>query len=369
PPADDAAPLLTGGEGLGFGEAPAATDLSVLEPVLPALADAFGRARRSDRVLAGFAEHGVATEYLALSTGLRLRHVQPTGAFHLVGRSTDGARSAWVGAATADFTDIDVASLEARINERLGWAGRAVALPAGRYEVILHPEAVADLMVGLVDAAGGQDAEDGRSVFSAPDGRTKVGEQLSSLPFELRSDPEEPGLECAPFLVCTASGPDTSVFDNGMPLERTAWVEDGRLNRLQYHRAGAQRSGVPATPPIDNLVLQLPGAQASLQDMVRSTERGLLLTCLWYIREVDPTTLLLTGLTRDGVYLVEDGKVTGGVNNFRFNESPVDLLRRATEAGASHRALGREFGEWLNRSSMPPLRIPDFNMSSVSQAS
>jgi predicted Zn-dependent protease len=103
--------------------------------------------------------------------------------------------------------------------------------------------------------------------------------------------------------------------------------------------------------------------------MVARTERGLLLTCLWYIREVDPATMLLTGLTRDGVYVVENGEVVGAANNFRFNESPVDLLDRATEVGASTRALGREFGEYLNRTRMPPLRVPDFNMSTVSRAS
>ena len=104
--------------------------------------------------------------------------------------------------------------------------------------------------------------------------------------------------------------------------------------------------------------------------MVARTERGLLLTCLWYIREVDPATLLLTGLTRDGVYVIENGAVVGAANNFRFNESPVDLLARATEVGTPVRARsGREFGEYLNRDVMPPLRIPDYNMSSVSQAS
>jgi predicted Zn-dependent protease len=103
--------------------------------------------------------------------------------------------------------------------------------------------------------------------------------------------------------------------------------------------------------------------------MVAATERGLLLTCLWYIREVDPITLLMTGLTRDGVYVIENGQVVGSANNFRYNESPVDLLARATEVSASVRTLGREFGEYLNRTIMPALRIPDFNMSSVSQAS
>ena len=116
----------------------------------------------------------------------------------------------------------------------------------------------------------------------------------------------------------------------------------------------------------DNLLMT--GGQDSLQDMIAGTERGLLLTTLWYMREVDPAVLLLTGLTRDGVYLVEDGEVTAAVNNFRFNESPLDLLRRATQAGVSELTLPREWGDWATRAQMPSLRIPDFHMSSVSQA-
>ena len=144
----------------------------------------------------------------------------------------------------------------------------------------------------------------------------------------------------------------------------------GGSSRLRYHRAGAARSGIRGRPRRSTTSSSsCPGPPASIEDLVARTERGLLLTCLWYIREVDPTTLLLTGLTRDGVYLVEDGEVVGAANNFRFNESPVDLLARTTEAGATVRALGREFGEWVNRTAMPPLRVPDFNMSSVSQAS
>jgi len=141
------------------------------------------------------------------------------------------------------------------------------------------------------------------------------------------------------------------------------------LANLGYHRAGAARSGTRFAPPVDNLVLELDGASGTTEDLVARTGRGLLLTCLWYIREVDPSTLLLTGLTRDGVYLVEGGEITGAVNNFRFNESPVDLLARTFEVGTSVRALGREFGEWVNRSRMPPLRVADFNMSSTSAAS
>ena len=123
------------------------------------------------------------------------------------------------------------------------------------------------------------------------------------------------------------------------------------------------------TPAIGNLILDLPGATATLDDMIARTSRGLLLTCLWYIRAVDPQSLLLTGLTRDGVYLVENGEVTAAVNNFRFNESPVAMLRRITEAGLTTAALPREWSEYFTRAAMPPVRVEGFNMSSVSQAS
>ena len=368
-PADDAQPLVEGSAEDGFGDEAPGTDLDVLAGVLAGLAGGFDRARSTDRVLSGFAEHRLATTFLGSSSGLRRRHVQPTGALHLVGRSVDGTRSAWAGAGTADFTDTDVASLEEQVVRGLEWARRRIDLPAGRYEVVLPPAAVADMMVALVEATGGQQAEEGRTIFSKPGGGTRIGESLSPLPFNLWGDPAQPGLECAPFLATGASGPNVSVFDNGLPLQRTPWLEAGRLEHLTYHRAGAARAGDAPAPPIDNLVLELPGAVGTAEDLVARTERGLLLTCLWYIREVDPATLLLTGLTRDGVYVIEDGRVVGAANNFRFNESPVDLLRRATEAGGSQRALGREFGEWVNRTAMPPLRIPDFNMSSVSQAS
>jgi predicted Zn-dependent protease len=366
--AEDASPLLSGDADPAFALPPGHTDLSVLSGILASLAKAFTRAESNDTVLSGYAEHQVATAYLGTSTGLRLRHLQPTGALHLVGRSRDGARSAWAGSGTADFSDVVLESLEARVTRGLDWARRRVELAPGRYEVILPPDATADLMVALADAAGGREAEEGRTVFSAPGGRTRIGDVLSTLPFELWSDPVAEGLECVPFLATAASSSDVSVFDNGLSVGRVGWIEGGRLGRLRYHRAGAARSGSEVTPPVDNLVLDLPGAGSSVDDMVARTERGLLLTCLWYIREVDPTTLLLTGLTRDGVYVVEDGRVVGSANNFRFNESPVDLLARSTEAGASVRALGREFGEWVNRTRMPALRIPDFNMSSVSPA-
>jgi predicted Zn-dependent protease len=145
-------------------------------------------------------------------------------------------------------------------------------------------------------------------------------------------------------------------------------VRDGTLENLFYSRAGAERSGARFAAPIDNLALELAGSTKSVDELVAGTERGLLLTSLWYIREVDPATLLLTGLTRDGVYVVEDGAIVGAANNFRFNESPVDVLAHAVEAGACVRTLSREWGDEMNRTKMSPLRVRDFNMSSVSPA-
>jgi predicted Zn-dependent protease len=373
PAADDAMPLLGPDEAKapdsGAFDAPVRlTDRSTLDGVVRSLADAFGRARAARHVLAGFASHRVETTSLGSSTGLRLRHEQPTGTVELVARSSDGSRSTWAGVGTEWFDDVEIDVLHERLVRRLAWAERRVELPAGRYETLLPPDATADLMVVLSQALSGRDAEDGRSVFSGPDGRTKLGRQLATLPFTLRSDPAEAGFESAPFLVTTASGSDVSVFDNGLPIGATDWLAAGRLHALEYHRAGAGRSGAVATPPGDNLLLELPGADGSLDEMIAATERGLLLTCLWYIREVDPVTLLVTGLTRDGVYLVEGGEVVGAVNNFRFNESPIDVLARTTEAGRTERALSREWGEWKSRTAMPALRVADFNMSSVSAA-
>jgi predicted Zn-dependent protease len=365
-PADDASALVEGGEEPTFGDDPATTTLERLAGVLAGLGPAFGRAAADATVLSGFASHRVVTTYLASSSGLRRRYVQPTGALQLVGRR-DGA-SSWAGVGTRDFADVSVESLEARVLQGLAWEANRLDVPAGRHEVVLPPSAVADLMLFVLEATSGREAEEGRTVFSKPGGGTRLGEQLTDVPFGLRSDPLERGIECTPFLVTGASGADVSVFDNGLPLSRVGWVSDGRLERLVYHRAGAARAGVPATAPVDNLVLELPGATGSVDDLVARTGHGLLLTCLWYIRQVDPKTLLLTGLTRDGVYVVEDGAVVGAANNFRFNESPVDLLARATEAGATVRTLGRETGTWLNRTAMPPLRVPDFNMSTVSEA-
>ncbi|QIY95044.2 metallopeptidase TldD-related protein [Streptomyces sp. S1D4-11] len=367
-PAEDAQPLVTGvPESPDFTDAPTETSSAVFADFAPALGESFARARAGGRELYGFANHELVSSYLGTSTGLRLRHDQPNGTLELNAKSPDRTRSAWAGRSTRDFKDVDPAALDAELATRLGWAERRVDLPAlSRYETLLPPTAVADLLIYQMWSAAARDAAEGRTVFSKPGGGTRVGEKLTELPLTLRSDPNEPGLESAPFVLTHSSGDDASVFDNGLPLSATDWVREGTLNRLSTTRHSAGLTGLPVAPIIGNLILD-GGEDRSLEEMVAATERGLLLTCLWYIREVDPATLLLTGLTRDGVYLVENGQVVGEVNNFRFNESPVDLLSRATEAGRTEKTLPREWSDWFTRAAMPALRVPDFNMSSVSQ--
>ncbi|MET8750609.1 metallopeptidase TldD-related protein [Streptomyces sp. NPDC004667] len=366
-PAEDAQPLVTGTPASpDFTDAPAETSSAVFADFAPALGEAFARARAGGRELYGFANHELVTTYVGTSTGLRLRHDQPNGTLELNAKSPDRSRSAWAGRATRDFKDVDPTVLDAELAVRLGWAERKVELPAGRYETLLPPTAVADLLIYQMWSAAARDAVEGRTVFSKPGGGTRIGEELSRLPLTLRSDPHAPGLESAPFVIAHSSGDDASVFDNGLPVPATEWISGGELARLTTTRHSADLTGLPLSPSFGNLILD-GGGDKSLEEMVAGTERGLLLTCLWYIREVDPATLLLTGLTRDGVYLVENGQVTGEVNNFRFNESPVDLLSRASEAGRTEKTLPREWGDWFTRAAMPALRIPDFNMSSVSK--
>jgi len=361
PEARDGAPPLPGTDVPADWDAPVPdTGARVFSGLARPLAQGF---RGADR-LYGYARHIVETTFLATSNGLRRRYTQPTGSVE-INAKRDGA-SAWAGVSTPDFVDVPIDSLLEQLSTQLGWAKRTVELPAGRYETIMPPSTVADMMIYLAWSMDGRGAQEGRTALSAPGGGTRVGEKLTELPLTLYSDPAAGGLECTPFVAVPSSSERVSVFDNGMDIARVDWIREGAVNALAYPRAAALEFGAPVAMPADNLLMT--GGSASLADMIAGTERGLLLTTLWYIRTVDPTVLLLTGLTRDGVYLVEDGEVTAAVNNFRFNESPLDLLRRATEAGVSEVTLPREWGDWATRAATPTLRIPDFHMSSVSQA-
>lgn len=365
PAAEDAMPLLPADIVPGTWADPAGeTGIETFGPLVTDLAAGFDGAD----TLYGFAHHQVHTTWLGTSTGLRRHWVQRDGSIEITGKrgGLSGA-SAWVGAGTIDFADIHVDALLADLTRRLDWAETTVELPAGRYETVLPPSAVADLMIPLLWSMGGRGAEEGRTLWSRPGGGARFGDRLTEWPLTLTSDPAAPALGYAPFVTATTSGDAVSVFDNGLPAGRTDWIRDGAVHALTYPRAAATEFGAVATAPGHNLLLT-GGTDTGLDELIAGTERGLLLTTLWYLRDVDPAALLLTGLTRDGVYLIEDGQVRAAVNNFRFNESPVELLRRATAVGRTERTLPREWKDWFTRTAMPPMRIPDFHMSSVSAA-
>lgn len=374
-PAPDAAPLVTAEQAgpPGDFDLPAErTSVGDFRRVAADLGEAFRSGGRG-RQHFGFVEQVVETTYLGSSTGLRLRHVQPTGRLEMNAKSADWSASSYLGFTLRHPDEADVPAADAELQRRLGWASRTVELGPGRYDTVLPPTAVADLLVYAYWEAGARAADEGRSAFSRRGGGARIGDRLAGLPFDLFGDPAYPGLECAPFVATPVSTSDFSVFDDGHGLERQEWLRGGELQALVGSRAYASASAAaghhtPVRLGTDNLVLELPGASGDLTDLVASTERGLLLTTLWYIRTVDPQTLLLTGLTRDGVYLVEGGEVVAAVNNFRWNESPLGVLERITAAGATQRCYPREWGDYFTRTAMPPVRVDAFNMSSVSQA-
>jgi predicted Zn-dependent protease len=370
-PAADARPLVGPDEA---GSSTTAWDADLPEvgaadvaPFTGALAAVFDRARSEGWSLAGYGEQTVTTSWLGTSTGVRVRHDQPDGHATSTGRTPDGARSVWAGRHARKLAGVDVAGLGDELAQLLQWSQRRVDLPAGRYDTILPPTAVADFVIYALWSLAGRAADEGRSAFAKPGGGTRLGDRIAVPGLNLWSDPAEPGLETTPFTVVAAGDESSSVFDNGLPVGRTDWIADGVLSALVDSRASGSAAGRPFTPPPGNLVLDA-GGSGSQAELVSRTEDGLLLTSLWYIREVDPQTLLLTGLTRDGVFRVEGGEVVGAVNNFRWNESPVDALSRISDSAGVEQTIPREWGDYWTLAKAAPLRIDGFNMSSVSQA-
>jgi predicted Zn-dependent protease len=225
-------------------------------------------------------------------------------------------------------------------------------LDPGKYTVIMEPAAVADLIGWLGFALGARDAEQGQSFLSKPGaaGGTLLGDRLFPEIITLRSDPFHPKLASTPL------GPSL------LPNEKISWIDKGVVSNLSYDRFWAQKAGKKPTPNPINLVLD--GQDNTLNDLIASVERGLLVTRLWYIRVVQPKTWQLTGLTRDGVFLIENGKVTDPVTNFRWNESPAEVLQRTTKLTQPVRITNDETGSNM----APALITTDFNFTSVSDA-
>jgi predicted Zn-dependent protease len=365
-PAEDYAPLA---RDVSFGDwrAPhVPTGPDVFAKFAPELGEMMRRSQSDAIELFGYAEHTHQTIWVGSKGGMRLRHDSPVGRVEMTGKSHARSRSTWDGIETHDFSNVSVANIDKNIRQRLAWQEKKIDLPAGRYDTVLPSGSVADLYVYMMWVSGARDAFEGQSVFSKKGGGTRVGEKLSNVALQLFSDSSHPQLSGAPFVSASASSPFTSVFDNGQKLPRVDWFSDGVLQALVQTRASARLTSLPYTPIGDNLIMNVEGGQGSLEDLVKKVENGLLLTTLWYIRMVDPNSLLLTGLTRDGVYYVKNGEVQGATNNFRWNDSPVSLLSRISHAGTSVWTQPREWAGDVTNMAVPPLVFKDFNMSTVS---
>ncbi len=369
-PAEDAAPLEDGGQSRDWADPPSDTTPGVLASVAMGLGEAFYRGRLDEVEHFGYAEHEISTTYLGTTANTRLRHSQPQSRLEMTAKSHSRTRSAWIGTAELDLDHVDVAAMEADLQHSLALQGHQIQIDPGRHRVLLSPSAVADLMIELYWSADARSAIDGRSVFSAAGGGTRVGETISDSPITLSSNPAdaEPGMACADFEVSAAPSESSTPFDNGLGLGATDWISHGRLRHLVNTRHTAQLAGIPVTPGIDNLTLRHDSGSGSLDEVAQRMGDGLLITCLWYNRVVDPATLLLTGLTRDGVYVVRGGEIAGSCGNFRFNDSPVSMLGRIVEAGGTVRTLAREMGDYFNQAAMPPLVVGDFHLSTSSEA-
>lgn len=351
-------------------EADASFDLSPAAPAAPVVPPGLGEAFADASLeLFGYAEHNVSTFYVGTSTGGRWRSVDETYRFEMCAKSPDRTRSGWRGAAGQTPADVDVAAALAEVIEGVARQGTRAEVPAEPMDVILTPSAVADLMLCLKWSANARDAAEGRSALTGdgPAG-TALGRRLAERDLTLRSDPAAPGLTCAERVWTPSSSPGMTLFDSGAPIPAVDWIASGELAALASTRAAARELGLPFTPPAGNLLLRDAAGTGTLADLVARTERALLITSLWYIRDVDPQTLLVTGLTRDGTYLVEDGRITGATGNFRFNDSPLSLLGRIADAGEPVRCLPREWADYFQRTEMPPLRVRRFGLSTPSSA-
>ena len=348
---------------------PFLTDLTLIGDVTPSLGEVLSQGAREDRNHSGYAEHGRVSSWTGSLSGIRIREDNEDGRVEMTSRSIDGVRSAWEGVHSRTFTDLDIHSMGASLERQLAWQNNRRELVPGRYRTILPPGAVGDLIATFDSNLVGRHAVEGSGPFARPNGGTMIGERIAGeRSYNLFSDPHFPGMEESPFVVNTHDGSASSVFDTGQPLPRVDWVRNGVLNALCTSRTVAEDTGLAFTPNVGNLILDVPGGDGTLNEVIARTEHGLLVNCLWYIRDLDEASMMVTGTTRDGVYEVRDGEVIGAVNNFRFNESPLSVLSRIQDAGTSVICQTRENAEYVSDYLMPTLVVDEFNMSSISEA-
>jgi predicted Zn-dependent protease len=307
--------------------------------------------KAGDLATAGFLVTNASSTALGNDKGLFAYHRSTNANYTVTVRTKDGTGSGWAGGEHNDWNQLDVAAISQRALEKAKLSRSPVAIEPGRYTVILEPQAVGDLVQlfgGYVDA---RSADEGRSPFSKQGGGNKIGEKIVDERVSILADPFDPRILAQPF------------DGQGFPLGRQVFVENGTLKQLFYSRFWAQKQGKQPTGAPTSFIMS--GGDASVEDMVKSTERGVLVTRLWYLREVDPRTMLYTGLTRDGTFLIESGRITKALKNFRFNESPLFMLSNLEAFGRPVRLAGTEAGGAIV---VPAIKVRDFNFTSLSDA-
>jgi predicted Zn-dependent protease len=364
-PSVDAMELVTGPAHSDFHEPATSLDVAEIGHVTSGLSEVFAQ---SDMQFFGYAEQSLDTTYVGTSSGTRMRYSERSSRFELCAKSHDRKRSAWSGQGGTSLLDVNTNSHLAEVTAKLDIQLNQIDTEAGRHCVTLSPSAVSDLMIYLLWSSAARDAAEGRSAFSNIKGGTRVGERLSARNLTLATDPTLAGIETFDHVVNLGSSALGSAFDTGLEIGRSELISNGVLTALGSSRHAALEAKLPFTPLAENISLVDSQGHGSLTDLASRMGDGLLVTCLWYIREVDPQNLLLTGLTRDGVYVVSGGEIIGATNNFRFNESPIDMLSRVIDAGSTVPCLPREWADWFSRSQVAPLSIEGFNLSTKSDA-
>jgi predicted Zn-dependent protease len=308
-------------------------------------------AKDGKAIAAGFLEDNSGYAAMMNSHGLFAYNTFTGTNFSVTVRTEDAKGSGYATRGYNDINKMDTASATRIATEKAIKSVTARAIEPGKYTVILEPAAVAVLLENVFFSMDARQADEGRSFLSKPGGGNKLGEKLVDERVNIYSDPQNPDL------------PTSSWTGDGRPQERVSWIEKGVIKNLTYSRYWAEKQKVKAVPGPDGAIME--GGTKTLEELIKGTKKGVLVTRLWYIRTVDPQTLLLTGLTRDGTFYIENGEVKYPVKNFRFNESPIIMLNNLEEIGKVERTVSVESNvNYL----LPPLKVRDFTFSSLSDA-
>jgi predicted Zn-dependent protease len=323
---------------------------------------ALDRARERGLNAAGFFETRASCAAIANKKGNFGFHRSTTAAYSTTMRTADGTGSGYASFASPRVSDIDAASLAGRAATKAESSAHPRDLPPGRYTVILEPPAVADLLMYLAFSMNARAADEGRSFLSKPGGGNRIGEKLFADGVTLRSDPFDRRNPGGPWTGSSMRYIGRGGDSGGLPARRTTWIENGVVRSLAVDRYWAKKTKVEPVPLSGGLILE--GSDKTLDALIAETERALLVTRFWYIRPVNPLNATVTGLTRDGVWLIEKGRVVHPVNNFRFNDSPVNLLKNLEATSVPTRAGGSEFSSMI----VPAIRAREFLFTSKSDA-